>query len=651
MATASDLQRRAFTAFTPRPSRRLIQWACDYVVTDQGSPYDPQAYPHHGAPGGPCDALDFVGASTVWLQWASRLGKTFLGQAAMMRQATCSPCPMMFASSDQKLAVEVTARTYRMLERCEPLKGELRCKTRRKQDCVELLYCRQYIAWARSVSTLADKAVQFGHANEIDKWERTTTSKEADPLKLFTDRFKEFPVHKRVMESTPSIKGKSRIERGMLQSTNCRYWVPCPFCKRYQVLRMGNGTEPGGIVWDKRDGKHDKELARLTARYICKHCERPISSDYRGRMMRLGVWCPEGCTVNDDWAAEIATEWRKETAMWRGWEDSPWIIGKPLRDGKDAGYQLSSLYALQLTWGDIAAEHVECHSRPVLMQNFVNQWLGETWEVTKNKTDWEQLGEKCINQKLPRGIVPKWASMLTVGVDRQEDKFPWVVEAWGPERTSATIAYGEAESLEEIYLSVINQQWAHEDGGASLPVSFTLCDSGYKPDGVYEFCVRCSRGGVQVWPCKGSNHALDADYRMSKLGPNTSMPGMVLFHVDTIRSQLWIDRQLSSLGPTDAGGYSLYKGTLGEHQDFLEQITNDSAVDDLDGRNNVRQNWERANTNIPNDFRDCRRYAYVAMLIATSGRPIAPRSKAMEAPAPRRAVVSGGATRPDGRAW
>lgn len=631
----------------------MIHWACDNVVTDQGSPYDPQAYPHHGAPGGPCDALDHIGVSTIWLQWASRLGKTFIGQSAMMRQAACSPCPMMFASSDQKLAVEVTARTYRMLEKCLPLRDELRCKGRRKQDCIELVYCRQHVAWARSVSTLADKAVQFGHANEIDKWERTTTSKEADPLKLFTDRFKEFPVSKKVLESTPAVKGKSRIERGLLQSTNCRYHVPCPHCKKYQVLQVGDGKEPGCIRWQKRDGKHDKELARLTAVYVCRHCEKEIDNDQRGRMMRMGVWCPEGCEVNHEWAYEIAADWRKEKGLWKGWGESPWIIGTPLRDGKDAGYQLSSLYSLQLTWGDIAAEYVECHQRPYLMQNFVNQWKGETWELIQNKTDWEQLAERCVNRDLPRGTIPNWASMVTVGVDRQEDRFPWVVEAWGPERTSATITYGEAESLEQIYLQVISQQWPHQDGGPSVPVSFTLCDSGYKPDGVYEFSRKCVNQGINVWPCKGSNHALEADYRHTVLGPNTSMPGMRLFHIDTIRTQLWIERQLSTLGQTDAGGYTLHSGTKGEHQDFLEQLVNDAANDELDSSNNVRQKWQRTSTNIPNDFRDCRRYAYVAMLIATSGRPVQPRTNGQvkQQHGQRRAVVSGGSLRPDGRAW
>lgn len=621
-ATVDQIIRSAYSAFRPRPSGRTLDWAKANIVTDNGSPFDSMAYPHHGAPGGPFDAIDNINVLTVWLQWASRLGKTFIGQCSMMKWADCSPCPMMFASSDQKLAVEVTARTYRMLERCPPLRGELRNVNRRKQDCVELVYCRQYVAWARSVSTLADKAVQLGHANEVDKWERASTSTEADPLKLFTDRFKEFPVHKKIIESTPSVKGKSRVERGLLGSTNCRLHVPCPHCGSYQQLRLGDGESPGGIVWDKRDGgKHDKELARSTARYICERCSKEIGNDSRGRMMRLGVWCPEGCTVDDAWAAECATEWRKpDQPKWKGWKESPWIVGEPLRDGRDAGYQLSSLYALQLSWGDIAAEFVDCLQRPANMQNFVNQWKGETWEPVKRSTNWEILGQKTITQT-PRGVMPEWASMVTIGIDRQEDKFPWAAVAWGQEMQPYAIAYGHCETFEQV-AEIIKTYWPHFDGGKAVRSAWTLFDSGFRPvgaDGVYQFCDKMFRDGLEVWPSKGSNTSLSTDYTISFTGKNTARPGTRLYMMDTNRTQAWIEAHLQ------AGTIGLFRGSLHEHQDYLEQVLNDAPKQELDSSNQVRESWERINVNIPNDYRDCIRNAYVAMLLATRGGRIMPR--------------------------
>jgi phage terminase large subunit GpA-like protein len=634
----------AIANFRPRPRIRTIDWARTNVQTDLGRPYDHSMYPHLGNPGGPFDAADCGTVRSIVLQFASRLGKTFTGQVCTLKTAATDPCPMMLASADQKLATEVTARTYRMLEKCPPLRGQLRPVHRRRQDLIELADCRQFVAWSRSVSTLADKAIRFGVANEIDKWDHRSTSKEADPLELFMDRFKEFPLYKRIMESTPSIKGNSRVERLRLQGTNCTYMVPCPHCGEYQKLVME------GIKWEKTAaGKSDPELSRATAYYECSHCKQAIHDEHRGQMMRAGVWCPEGCTVDKGWAQECAKDWKQlDRPMWLGWKDSPWIIGKPLRDGITASYQLSSLYATQLGWGDVAAKFCATKDKPADFQNFINQWLGETWEKVKRQVGWEQIGER-IKSDVPRGIVPVWASLLTIGIDRQEDRMPWVIEAWGPDRRCATIAYGEAESFDELLEGVLKQTWNHADGGEPLRISFGLMDSGYKPHGVHEFCVRAQQNGIALWPCRGSPTAMDSEYRQATLGENTAMPGMILFHIDTIRTQLWIENQLTALKPEDPGGYALHAGSLQEHQDFLEQLINDAMVDDLDKANNIRQNWERINTNVPNDFRDCRRYAYVGMLITTRNAPIHPRAHNVQ---PKRsAVVSTGVTGRGGGSW
>lgn len=608
---------RAIANLRPRPRTRLVDWARVNVQTHEGRPYDHTAYPHLGAPGGPMDAFDYHGYLAIWLQWASRLGKTFFGQVATMKQADCDPCPMMFASSDAKLAKEVVARTYRMLGNCPPLRVQLRPPHRQRQDLVELAACRMYVSWARSVSTLADKAVRVGHANEIDKWEHQSTSKEADPLKLFSDRFKEFPSHKKIYESTPALKSASRIERGRLAGTNCSYYVPCPKCWRYQVLDMKR------IEWDKNEaGKSDKDLARRTARYECLHCEAELRDEHRGPMMRAGVWAPEGCGIDDAKARAVAA--MTDRKPFAGWSLADWVTGTPLRDGRDASYQLSSLYALSLSWGDIAAEWVDCQRNPQNLRNFINQWLGETWEIVSRKTTWELLGQKIIDKEITFGVVPKWGSIATVGIDRQaDDRHPWVVDAWGPDR-SATIAYGEAESIEQLEQQ-LSAAWPHADNGPPVLPSMILMDSGHRPLGVHELCERWQAAGIPALPCKGSNKALASDYQVVTLGDNTSRPGAALCHVDTIRSQTWIERAIHDADPRGQSGFSLCAGNLWEHQDFLQQLLNDAPIEDVDSHNNARESWDRIDPNVPNDFRDCKRYAWVGMLLASRNAPIHPR--------------------------
>jgi hypothetical protein len=76
--------------------------------------------------------------------------------------------------------------------------------------------------------------------------------------------------------------------------------------------------------------------------------------------------------------------------------------------------------------------------------------------------------ERLIDRSIRRGVCPKWASIVTIGVDRQQDnRFPWVAIAWGPGRRAAVVAYGEADSLEKIGSDVF-RPWPHEDGGIGI---------------------------------------------------------------------------------------------------------------------------------------------------------------------------------------
>lgn len=605
----------------------------DHIQTHEGRPYDHGAYPHLGAPGGPCDAFDDDAVRTIWLQFASRLGKTFVGTAALLFTAANNPSPMMFASSTEQTAKDVIARVYATAERCRPLAGQLQPPRKRNQKRMEFAFCKIWTAWSRSVSTLADKGVKVGHANEIDKWEHLSTSREADPLKLFTDRFKEYPTRKIIFESTPAIKGSSRIEHGRLQTTNCGYFVPCPHCGRYQRLTMAQ------IHWDKPPGgKSDKELARRTGHYVCLHCKEKIFDHHRGRMMRRGVWVPEGCGIDDDRAAETAENWR-ERGEWQGWHRAPWITGRPLRDGVDAGYQLSSLYALSLGWGDLAAEFVASKDKPQDLRNFVNQWLGETWEIADRQQTWEKLGQQ-IASDVPRGIVPADAAFITCGVDKQDWGFVYTKNAWSPGRRTHTLDYGTCQSFAELREILLTRH--RRDGDQhTLACALVLIDSGFRPKGVAEFVREMRKAGLPILPSKGSSKPLNVVYRTSRQSKDSAMPGETLVMVDTITTQDWIEAHISPA--SEPGIKKVFRASLAEHQDYLEQLLNDAPVDKLDSSNNARISWDRINTGIPNDYRDCDRLNIAAMMLVTRGGPIRPPNSAPPQPSRPRLRT------PDGR--
>lgn len=80
---------------------------------------------------------------------------------------------------------------------------------------------------------------------------------EGDPINLAMDRTRTFTRRKVFMLSTPKITGLSRIEAAFEESDRRQYWVPCPVCREYQILKFAQ------VRWPK--GDPDKAV------YACEH--------------------------------------------------------------------------------------------------------------------------------------------------------------------------------------------------------------------------------------------------------------------------------------------------------------------------------------------------------------------------------------------
>jgi hypothetical protein len=352
----------ALAVFTPRESVRSLDWARDHATTESGHPYDHFAYPHLGAPGGPLAALDCRQYLEIWLQWGTRVGKSFVGQVGAMKVADTEPCPMQYVGPTEDLAYQVVDRTVRMIEHCERLKHQL--AERRDSSLIELDFCRMFVGWARSPATLADKDIGFGHGGEVDKWVQVKTSTEADPLELFFERFKNRVAYKILLEGSPGLKHASRIERGRLGAPTRSSRRPvsgAAITSCWRSRRSNSSSQPAA---------GDAELAKQTARYVCPRCEGENFDEDRGPMMRSAVWVPEGCEVDDDKArAAVARNDQPGQPLWGGFsEDADWLIGKPLRDSSVYSSQLSSLYALAVTWGQLAEKMVKAELSPETAQ-------------------------------------------------------------------------------------------------------------------------------------------------------------------------------------------------------------------------------------------------------------------------------------------
>jgi phage terminase large subunit GpA-like protein len=679
----------ALLQFTPRPRVRSLAWFVRFVRNIEGRAYDHDAFPYFGAPGGPCDALDDDEVRHVWLQFGIRMGKSLFGHAAQLWLADTNPRPQLLASTNQTLARQLVGRTYKMAEQItstasaigRPLADQLVPEYRRSHEAIKLDASTIFAAWSGSATTLADRDVWFGWAGEVDKWQHERAATEGEPLQRFLDRASNHPARKYVIEGSPTIKGKSRIERGLGRSTACRFYVPCPHkkCGKFQTLELGNGKAPGGIQWRRRpDGTHDPELARRTACYVCVHCKRKIGDEYRGAMMRGGVWAPEGCGVIDRAARLAAAHWfdnlaaleGAETgdgleipAAWSSWSACPWVVGKPARDGPDAGYQLSRLYDLSITWGDLAATFVTVKDRPAELRSYKNEWLAETWQEVGAAQAWHEL---AFNQagEYDRATIPAAAWFLTVGVDVQDDRAYWVARAWGEAATSWLVDFGCVRKpiddagratvngdLEQLDPLVIDRAWPvigkTTEGHTQLWAALVCVDTGHRIHDVHTF-MRARPGG-RVRAVAGDANVRSGYYRASTLERNarTGKPyvgGLVQWqlNVDAFKDDLHGRWKVSATTP---GAWFLPRDLQGDAAgvDYLRQVVNEAPTTIVNNRGHHVRRWKVVHESIGNHYFDCEVYARAGAEMIAEGDWLA--SPAADPPELKRPPDQAGRTR------
>ncbi len=635
MTFVDDIVREAFAV---RVEESAADWLRNKFYTQDGRAYSETTVPWVTAPQGPCCAYDNIGVRTIWLQWASRCFKTNFGLAMLMRGMETTPGEFMFATPDEGNCKSVFSRLWKMLENCPPLRDEVPPAGRQNKTAIKIRRSIVHGAWPRGKSRLADKSIRFGHGNEIDKWALESTATEGDPIARFRKRGAEYADRKFVLESTPSIAGRSAVEAGRLESSNHRYHVPCPHCFKFQTLEFGDGRGPGQIHYERlAGGVVDKQLARRTAHFVCLHCEGRIDDIHRPAMMGAGVWVPAGCKVDHDKANRA-----RELAP----DDLSWLRGEPINGGADYGSQLSVFYALFHGWGDIVGDFLDKYKKPKLLQQWVNEDKGETWAVRKSRSTPERVAER-LKTTIARGALPAWTRLLTVTVDQQEADGGfrlWTLLAHGVDEECHVVDYGLAETLAEIWDNVIRGSFRHLDGGPPLTPHAAGVDSGWDTKNTYDFC----NAHPGLLPIKGASTDLDGQaYRVGNVKSGENVGQMLL----TVGTDFWetdLQSRLDDKLPGEPGSLSFCSGAETDTE-FLEQLCNGVLADKIDRRGNARLLWIRKDENVPNDFRDCVRYGICLARAYTDDYGGYPAR--VEVAGAGAGVVSAGSGRTDGREW
>ena len=273
---------------------------------------------------------------------------------------------------------------------------------------------------------------------------------EGDKTALFRKRTESFPDGRMILGSTPTIKGRSRVEAWFNRGDQRRRFLPCPHCTRknggvpsgFQHLEWGGKEKGYGVTWPEG---HPEE-----AFYVCK---------FNGKHH----------------IDETEKAWMDENGEWRATAKGERGI---------ISFHINALYSpfKKASWGRLAEEFVESmrldreNGDKERLQAFINTSLGETWdprEEEKGLLKAHELSKLCRGY---RSAVPAEVKFLTAGADTQTGK-----RGEGSWRAIEIVGWGEREKPFHIgywHIQHPVETKEHEDELARILLDTYVTDDG-----------------------------------------------------------------------------------------------------------------------------------------------------------------------------
>lgn len=522
------------------------------------------------------DACSDPTIDTVVFMSSAQTGKTTCLKAIIGYHIDQDPAPILVIYPTLELAEEFSkVRLAPMIRDTPCLRDKM--ADPRARDSGNTLLAKNFsggriaIQGANSSAGLSARPIRIVIVDEASKCARSAGT-EGDPIALGFKRTRTFWNRKKILVSTPTIRGQCRIERAFQATDQRRYFVPCPECREYQILEWRN------VSWPK-----DRPAEAV---YKCPHCGREITEQEKVLMLQSGEWRPTA-------------------------EGPPGVAGFHLWEG----------YSPWSSFGEIATDLIEAKrgGRDTLQQ-WVNESLGETWEEDQGeRPDWASLQARAEPYHVLS--VPAGGLFLTAGVDVQDDRLAVVIVAWGRGEESWVIYWGEIygdpsqpggvwAQLDDL----LTRGYEHESG-VLLHVTGAMVDSGHFTHAVYNYArtraprVVAVKGMGQIGrPIITRPSAQDVQYKGTII-----KNGVMLWPVGTDGAKRQLYHRLKII--ESAPGCLHYP--IGLPDEFYEQLVSEKLVTRY--KHGVPYTeWVQLRPR--NEALDCYVYCYAAAIRAGMGR-------------------------------
>jgi len=541
-------------ALMPAPDITVSEWADNKRILSPEASAEPGQWNTNRAPyqRGIMDAMTDPDIYIIVIKSSAQIGKTELILNLLGYRIDVDPCPIMIVQPTVRPMAEDFSkdRLAPMLRDTPCLQGKV--KISKSKDSKNTMLHKAFpgghvtISGANSPASLASRPIRDLYLDEIDRYP-VTIKKEGDPVELVIKRTETFLNKTILMTSTPTIKDMSRIDAYYQETDQRKYFVPCPYCGKYQLLYFHN------IRWESKP-EHKPE----TTHYVCNKCGKKWNDLQR-------------------WDAIAKGQWRATT--------------KSKRPGM-AGFHIWTAYSPFVTLENIVRKFLASKGEKSKMQVFVNTTLGETFEEVQPKISYNNLWLNLREDY--KADIPKGGLVLTAGIDTQDNRVECEVKAWGFGFESWSVDYwvlygimDQPDFRREIK-EKLEQKYKHESG-IELSVIITCHDSGgHYTNQVYSFADEMQKAGKRYFACKGSptlGQPLITKYSRSKKGYNFFLLG-----TDTGKETLMSRLVLEKPGP----GYMHFPMRYTE--EYFKQIVGEVPYIEMQ-RNYAVRKWKKVYAN------------------------------------------------------
>jgi phage terminase large subunit GpA-like protein len=589
-ARAAEGERALFReVFAPRVRKTLLEWA------DERRMLSPEANALAAEAGGPVRytsaitpyhrdimlALSDPATEIVACKLPSQDGKTELLNNFVGWKIDLDPGPMLVLQPTKEMAEAWSKdRLSPMIRDTRELKGRVR--DARSRDSENTILHKKFpgghltAVGSNSPAGLASRPIRDVLVDEVDRCAKSAGT-EGDAIRLAFRRAVTFRRGKKLLISSPTIRGQSRIDKEYMLGTQEEFHVPCPHCGEYQFLQWGGTDLEYGLKWEP--GKPD------TAYYVCK---------------------TNGCIIEEHHKAAMIAAYR-------------WIPQNPSAGPRRRSFWKNAIGSNLVAWRKLVQEWLEVQGKPLEIQVFVNTVQCELFDPIEG----EEVEVDSLIKRLGKGYpgdndqapskVPAGGAVLTRSVDVQGDRLETEVWAWGDHETSWLIDYdllpGDPSTIEPwIRLDeVLRRRYVHASGIKLRPRVTFIDSGGHHTKQVYDYCRTRQRFGA--YAIKGSS--LEGAPILGKpTRPDSART--ILYSVGSFTGKESLIRRLTKILEPGAPGFIHLPAWLDSEQ--VAQFTREKLVSVTQKGGKRKRVWQQLGRNEQMDL-----YVYALAALQSLG--------------------------------